>query len=64
MLTFTEEFGEFYALRDGVVVATGEEALAMYKGQVLFEQQIANAKPGRFLARANRSNLLKRRMKQ
>lgn len=64
MLTFREEFGEFYALRDGVVVASGDEARLMNKGQVLFEKQLANAKPGRFLARTNKNNLLKRRVKR
>lgn len=62
MLTFREEFGEFFALRDGVVVASGDEARALYKAARLFEQQKARAKPGTLLTKTVKNDILTRRV--
>lgn len=60
MLTFQQDAdGTLKALRDGEVVATGAEAEALHKGQLLFKEQLTIAQWGTVLDRRPRT-ILKR----
>jgi hypothetical protein len=64
MLTFHDEFG-VYSARDenGDVVATGQEALELYRGSFRIEEQKARATSGSILDKTIHSSLLERKIK-
>lgn len=65
MLTFREEFGEFYVLDDlGEVIATGDEGMHIYWGYLIGEQKLLNPKPSSLLHRPIESTLLNKEIKR